>query len=246
MKKLPNKKNRFIKILIFSLTVLTILPLTTYLISYQPKSSSQLAFDDSISFDQHYGFIQEDSTIGVIYYPGGLVNSRAYARFAKSLSSSTQYSVFVTVPWFNLAISQIHLADAVKSQHPHIDTWLIGGHSLGGTAAAFYSFDHQQHIAGLFLLASYTTEQADFSSSNLAVISILASEDLVLNQSTYLAHQRYLPSNHIEVVIEGGNHGQFADYGPQRGDGVASINGLEQEAMVVHALATWFEQLILK
>ena len=246
MTKPANKKNRWIKFFILSITFLTILPFTTYLISYQSKSNAELAFEDAISFDQHYGFITEESNVGVIYYPGGLVNPKAYASFAKALSLETQYSVFVTLPWFHLAITQIDLADKVINQHSSIDTWLIGGHSLGGTAAAFYSIEHIDQITGLFLLASYTTAEADFSSTDLAVISIIASEDLVLNQTTYLLHQQYLPTTRVEVFIEGGNHAQFADYGPQRGDGFASINGLEQEAMVVHALATWFEQLILK
>jgi hypothetical protein len=241
-----NKKNRIVKILAFSLPILFILPFTTYFISYQAKPNSLQAIKEASFFDQHYGFIQEDSSVGVIYYPGGLVHPHAYASFAKALSMETHYSVFVTTPLFHLAITQIDLADKVISQHPEIITWIMGGHSLGGTAAAFYSIEHVDQITGLFLLASYTTQQADFSLTDLPVINIVGSEDLVLNQTTYLANQQYLPANRVEVIIEGGNHSQFADYGPQRGDGIASINGLEQEAMVVHALATWLEQLILK
>jgi hypothetical protein len=246
MTKTLNKKRRFLKIFILVLAILTVLPFSTYLISYQPQADSQLAYEDAEEFNQHYGFIQEGATVGVIYYPGGLVHPRAYARFARALAISTQYSVFVTSPWFNLAITQIDLADKVIHQHPDIDTWLIGGHSLGGTSAAFYTFDHVDEIKGLFLLASYTTEQADFSSTNLPVISIVGSDDLVLNQTSYLAQQQYLPTDHVEVIIEGGNHSQYADYGQQRGDGVASIDGLQQETMVVTALTTWFDQLIFE
>jgi hypothetical protein len=245
MTKPANNKKRLAKILVIIITILTILPFTSYLVSYQPKPDSQLAFQDAQQFDQHYGFILEDSKVGVIYYPGGLVHPHAYARFAKALSFTTQYSVFVTSPWFHLAITQIHLADQVMRQHPDIETWFIGGHSLGGTAAAFYTFEQLDVISGLFLLASYTTPEADFSYSNLPVISIVGSEDLVLNDSTYVTNQRYLPTNHEEVRIEGGNHSQFADYGQQRGDGVATIEGLQQETIVVHALNDWFADLIL-
>ena len=246
MTKPLNKKRRFLKIFILVLAILTMLPFSTYLISYQPKPSAILVYEDAVEFDQYYGFIQDDATVGVIYYPGGLVHPKAYARFAKALAISTEYSVFVTSPWFNLAITQIDLADQVIRQHPDIDTWLIGGHSLGGTSAAFYTIQHLDNITGLFFLASYTTEQADFSSTNLPIISIVGSEDLVLNQTTYVDHQQYLPTNHVEVIIEGGNHSQFAEYGPQRGDGVASIDGVEQETLVVTALTNWFDQLILE
>jgi hypothetical protein len=228
------------------LTMLTILPFSTYLISYQPQANAILTYEEAVEFDQHYGFVQDDATVGIIYYPGGLVHPKAYARFAKALSYMSNFSVFVTSPWFNLAITQIDLAEQVMRQHPDIDTWLIGGHSLGGTSAAFYTIDHLEKISGLFFLASYTTEQADFSSSNLPVISIVGSEDLVLNQTTYLDHQQYLPTNHVEVIIEGGNHSQFGDYGRQRGDGEASIDGDEQKTYVIIALMNWFNQLILK
>ena len=246
MTKPLNKKRRFVKIFILVLTILTILPFSTYLISYQPQASAILAYEDAVEFDQHYGFIQDEATVGVIYYPGGLVHPKAYARFANALSIASNFSVFVTAPWFNLAITQIDLADKVIRQHPNIDTWLIGGHSLGGTSAAFYTIQHLDKITGLFFLASYTTEQADFSSTNLPVISIVGSEDSVLNQATYLDHQQYLPTEHIEIIIEGGNHSQFADYGQQRGDGFASIDGIEQEVLVVTALTNWFDQLILE
>lgn len=246
MTKSVNKKKRFLKLLVFVLTILTVLPFSTYLISYQPKAGAIFAYEDAQEFDQHYGFIQENATIGIIYYPGGLVHPKAYARFAKALAVATNYSVFVTAPLFNLAITQINLADQVIRQHPDITTWWIGGHSLGGSTAAFYALEHLDVITGLFLLASYTTEQADFSSTTLPVISIVGSEDLVLNQTTYLANQPYLPPDHVEVFLEGGNHSQFADYGSQRGDGVALIDGLEQEAMVVTALANWFNQLIFE
>jgi hypothetical protein len=246
MTKPFNKKRRFLKVFILVIAILTVLPFSTYLISYQPQASAILAYEDAVEFDQHYGFIQDDATVGIIYYPGGLVHPKAYASVAKALAMASNYSVFVTSPLLNLAITQINLADKVIRQHASIDTWFMGGHSLGGTSAAFYAFDHLTEIDGLFLLASYTTEQANFASTSLPVISIVGSEDLVLNPSTYLAHQQYLPSHHVEIIIDGGNHSQFADYGPQRGDGNATIDGEEQETFVVNALATWFDQLILK
>ena len=239
-----NKKNRLIKILVILIAIIFILPFTTYLISYQAKPTSQLALKDAQSFNQHYGFIQEDSSVGVIYYPGGLVHPHAYASFAKALSMETKHSVFVTKPLFHLAITQIDLADQVINQHPEIITWIIGGHSLGGTAAAFYSINRVESVSGLFFLASYTTAEADFSMTDIPVISIIASEDLVLNESTYDAHQQYLPANHLEITIEGGNHSQFADYGLQRGDGTPLISANQQEAMVVQSLSTWFDSII--
>lgn len=246
MTKKSNKKKLLLTIFIAVVAGVILLPFSSYVISYQAKERSILAYDDATEFSQHYGFLQDHSSIGIIYYPGGLVSPQAYASFAQKLSERSSYSVFVTYPWFNLAISQIQLADSVREQHPTIQTWIIGGHSLGGTAAAFYAIDHLDQIQGLFLLASYTTQQADFSSSNLPIISIGGTNDQVLNQLTYDENRQYLSSNVSEVMIEGGNHGQFGDYGPQRGDGVATIESTVQETMIIEALTNWFQGSIFE
>jgi len=37
-------------------------------------------------------------------------------------------------------------------------------------------------------------------------------------------------------VIEGGNHAQFGYYGPQKGDGVATVSRDEQQRLTVSAI----------
>lgn len=44
------------------------------------------------------------------------------------------------------------------------------------------------------------------------------------------------------VPIEGGNHAQFGDYGPQKGDLPAAISAQEQQAQTVTAVAEFIEQ----
>jgi hypothetical protein len=39
-----------------------------------------------------------------------------------------------------------------------------------------------------------------------------------------------------EVIIEGGNHAGFGDYGVQDGDGEASLSGEEQRKITVEAV----------
>ena len=245
MTQAATKKRKILKPIFILITIVMIFPFSTYLISYQAKSPAVLAYEEAEIFEQHYGFKHDESTIGIILYPGGLVHPKAYARFAQALADESQASVFVTEPWFHLAITQIRLAEKVIQKHPHITTWMIGGHSLGGTAAAFYTHDHLDKIKGLFFLASYTTAQADFTPTSLPVISMYGSEDMVLSQASYLAAKRYLPPNHHEVMIAGGNHSQFADYGPQRGDGLATITGLEQQTIVVSELTAWTQTLLI-
>ena len=45
-----------------------------------------------------------------------------------------------------------------------------------------------------------------------------------------------LPANVTELAIEGGNHAQFGNYGPQAGDGEASIPASEQQQATAQAI----------
>ena len=43
-------------------------------------------------------------------------------------------------------------------------------------------------------------------------------------------------------VIEGGNHAQFGNYGPQEGDGTAGITAEEQQDETVRLILEWMER----
>lgn len=44
------------------------------------------------------------------------------------------------------------------------------------------------------------------------------------------------------VEIEGGNHAQFSNYGPQKGDLPATISTEEQQAQTVDAIEAFMDQ----
>ena len=45
---------------------------------------------------------------------------------------------------------------------------------------------------------------------------------------SFVESRKYYPENHIEHIIDGGNHAAFGDYGTQKGDGKASISAEDQ------------------
>ncbi|EMR73979.1 hypothetical protein MCGE09_00658, partial [Thaumarchaeota archaeon SCGC AB-539-E09] len=45
-----------------------------------------------------------------------------------------------------------------------------------------------------------------------------------------------LPFETEIVLIEGGNHAQFGEYGAQNGDGIATIGSEEQQKIVIEAI----------
>jgi len=93
------------------------------------------------------------------------------------------------------------------------------------------------------LLAAYPTESADLSASGLLVLSALGDNDLIVDDGVWQGARALLPSDTEYLLIEGGNHAGFGNYGEQPGDGAASITPTEQQAATIDAVAALLENL---
>ena len=175
-------------------------------------------------------FEPEGATTGLIFYPGGKVEHRAYIPLMEACAQQGILCVLVEMP-FNLAVLDINAADGIQVQYPQIEHWYIGGHSLGGSMAASYLEKNVEDFEGLILLGSYST--ADLSESGLEVLSIFGSKDKVMNREKYEKNKTNLPESFTEVIIEGGCHAYFGMYGLQDGDGTPTISNEDQIYMTV-------------
>ena len=173
-------------------------------------------------------FSPREPVAGLIFYPGGKVEYTAYAPLLHALAEQGMLCILVRMPC-NLAVLDINAADGLRENFPEIDTWYIGGHSLGGSMAASYVAKHTSEYTGLILLAAYSTE--DLNESGLQVISLYGTEDKVLNMEKYEENRSKLPVDIQEYVIEGGCHAQFGSYGTQAGDGTPAISGEQQRQL---------------
>lgn len=170
-------------------------------------------------------YTPENAKAGLIFYPGGKVEYTAYEPLMRACADSGLLCVLVEMP-FNLAVLDMNAADGIREQYPEIESWYIGGHSLGGSMAASYLSAHTEDFDGLILLGAYST--ADLSQTDLNVLSVYGSEDLVLNREKYDSNKVNLPADFIEIVIEGGCHAGFGLYGAQNGDGIPTLSSEEQ------------------
>lgn len=185
--------------------------------------------------DGTLAFVPNDPKAGLIFYPGGKVESEAYASLMEAFAQEDILCVLLSMP-FDLAVFDVSAADGIQAQYPDVDQWYLAGHSLGGAMAASYAADHTEDYAGLFLLAAYSTE--DLTGSGLDVVSLYGSEDLVLNMEKYQEYRANLPEDTLERVIEGGCHAYFGSYGAQDGDGIPTITNEEQiQHTVEHCLS---------
>ena len=180
-------------------------------------------------------------TTGFIFYPGGRVDYRSYAPALRDVASQGYLVVLVPAP-LNLMVFDVNAADDVFPQFPGIEHWAIGGHSLGGAMAANYLYTHPGATGGLILWASYPAESNDLSASGLQVLSIYGTLDMA-GMDAFDASRALLPPDTTWVVIEGGNHAQFGDYGFQPGDNVATISATDQQAQIVDATVAFLSQL---
>jgi predicted esterase len=165
----------------------------------------------------------------LIFYPGGHVDYRSYAPLAQKIASHG-YLVFIVRMPFSLAVFDINRADEVIAAYPDLRYWVIGGHSLGGSMAASYAKNHADKVQGLAFFASYPATSDNLSSTTLKGLSTYGSNDTVLDMDSFNETQALLPPGTIMQVIQGGNHAQFGNYGPQPGDGSATISSSDQQA----------------
>lgn len=182
-------------------------------------------------------FIPKEPVSGLIFYPGGKVEYTAYAPLMHALA---EHGILCLLPemTFNLAVLEMNAADGLTDHFPEIDTWYMGGHSLGGSMAASYLVKNPESFSGLLLCASYST--ADLRGMDIDILSIYGSEDMVLNAEKYEEYKENLPSDYTEHIIDGGCHAYFGSYGTQEGDGTPAITEKEQLTETVELICGTF------
>ena len=137
--------------------------------------------------------------------------------------------ILVEMP-FHLAIFDVNAAGDVMVQFPDIQHWYIAGHSMGGAMASQFASEYPDEVDGLLLLGAYL--YGDYPPAD--TLTVYGS----LNQSV----EDKIDYTENVVEIEGGNHAQFGNYGPQKGDLPATISAEEQQAQTVEAISDFIAQ----
>lgn len=178
-------------------------------------------------------FVPNRPTAGLVFYPGGKVQPEAYAPLMQQCAQRGILCVLLK-PTFNLAIIDMDAASGITAQFPDVTKWVIAGHSMGGVAAADYASRHADEFDAIAFLAAYPA--VDLSKFDGKVLSIVGSNDGVLNRDKYEQAHKLLPNSARELVIEGGNHAYYGNYGEQANDGQAGITRENQQAQATDAL----------
>ncbi|WP_431807512.1 alpha/beta hydrolase [Microbacterium paraoxydans] len=177
-----------------------------------------------------------DSDQGLVFIPGAKVDPWAYAAVLQGLAEQG-VTVVITRPWLNLAFFDPRGLDEFTSAAPDVESWAVGGHSLGGVRACQLAPDAD----ALVLFASYCAN--DLSGTDLPVLSVAGSEDGLSTPEKIADARPKLPADAELIEIDGASHASFGDYGPQAGDGEPTLSDEEMHAEVTDVVGGFLETL---
>lgn len=182
--------------------------------------------------------------VGFIFYTGALVDEVAYAPILRTLAEQGYPAFLLRLP-LDLAVLAPLAATRVMDQNHDMETWVVGGHSLGGTMAAMVAKLFPEDITGLVLLSSFPTPIVCNLSKldHLRAVSLWGNLDSLISRALWEGGRNQLPGDSRFIEIDGGNHAQMGYYGAQAGDTAATIPREEQQAIVVEELLGLMEAI---
>ncbi len=230
------KKNKTLKITIILILSLIIICALGFFIWANDYYHAEEMCDDMIQDDNSIKVIDNLTIVspsvpndtGIIFYPGAKVEAIAYMPLLEKLKSKGYTCVLVTMP-FNMAIFDVNAADKIFDNLPDIKYWYIAGHSMGGAMASDYASKHQDKVDGLILMGAYI--YGDYPPEKALTIYGTFNSNL----------EKDINYTQNIVIIEGGNHAQFGNYGKQKGDPDATISAEEQQVITVNAIVEFIE-----
>lgn len=173
---------------------------------------------------------------GLVLYPGARVDPRAYAAVARGIADRGHPVVVLKCP---LDLALLCGDPGPGDSSPLTASWAVAGHSLGGVQASAVV----EGKDGLVLWAAYPVDDLS-GRDDLFVTSISASHDGLATPAKVDAAKPLLPGGTEYVVVQGGVHAFFGDYGDQPGDGVPAITRGEAQEQIIDATITALEKIL--
>ncbi|OON98822.1 MAG: carboxymethylenebutenolidase [Epulopiscium sp. Nele67-Bin004] len=237
-----NQKKDKKKIVLRTLLILAILAIVGFgvyvSIYYEADEIAQAAYqqgldDGTITTQGNMTIItpERPTDTGIIFYPGAKVEAIAYIPLLQQLADEGFTVVLIEMP-FNMAIFDSNAAkDVFKvAELQDISSWYMMGHSMGGGMASNYASKNQDKVDGLLLIGAYV--YGDYPTEKALTIYGTFNDNL---------EEKIDYTDNI-VIIEGGNHAQYGNYGEQKGDPTATISDVEQQSITVDAIVDFLSK----
>ncbi|SHF78667.1 Predicted hydrolase of the alpha/beta-hydrolase fold [Fodinibius roseus] len=177
----------------------------------------------------------------LIFYPGALVDPKAYAPMARTIAKAGFKTIILKLP-YRMAFFESQQENVFQQTLEYIRSdslnrnWILGGHSRGGKLATIFTQNYSKALSGLLLVGTSHPRELDLSDLTIDVTKIYGSNDGLASEEEVNKFAMNLPPKMHRVRIAGGNHRQFAYYGYQLGDGSADISHKKQQEIMIHAI----------
>jgi hypothetical protein len=226
----------------------TVVFVTWSVLAYRASSDARAAMQGNETVavtegEHHWRFQprQEPADTGLLFFPGALVDGRAYAPLLLSVANAGYPVLLVQIPRRGVAggadgAEPLNRAVTATLGAPQVKRWVVAGHSKGAEIAARLARTTAPSIAGLVLIGS--SHPRDFSIANigLPVTRVYGTRDTVADVEKLERTKPNLPADARHVRIDGGNHSQFGSYGFQPGDWPATIGREEQQRQTLQVI----------
>lgn len=173
-----------------------------------------------------------------VFFPGALVDPRAYAPLARSVASAG-YSAFLVelprrgafggadAPELDARIRSILTSEVSRARI------VVGGHSRGAVVASRMASRNPTRLSGLVIIGSTHPRDHDLSSLGIPVTKVVGTRDGLASPDKVRRNAALLPSHTRWIWIEGGNHSQFGWYGFQPLDRRPRVDASIQRAAML-------------
>lgn len=220
---------KFIKRLLFTIIFIILSIITIFLIyslNYYKadETAKEILRKENIKIEKNIITLYPETNYntGIIFYPGAKVEYISYLPLLNKLTEQG-YVCFLPKMPLNFAFFDYNVADNIINNNPNIKNWYVSGHSLGGAMASYYTSKNLNKVNGVILVGAYVYGDIPLDKT----LVLYGSNDLILNKEK-------LKNTDNEILIKGGNHSMFGNYGHQKNDGKGTITTEEQQEITVN------------
>ena len=165
----------------------------------------------------------------LIFYPGGMVDPKAYVPLCRNIADNGIKVYLIKMPW-RLASKGFNKPKELNLFNDTTKTYILSGHSQGAKMARQFVFENPNLIDKLILIGTTHPRDISLADSKIPVMKIYGSEDGVADEKSIMENKTKLPGTTKFIKIHGANHAQFGYYGYQLGDNSAKISREKQQA----------------
>ena len=176
----------------------------------------------------------------LIFFPGALVDPRAYAPLARAVANAGYPVILVELPRrgaFGGADSP-ELESRIRSVLAEAKGGpvVVAGHSRGGVVVSQIAARNAALLSGIVIVGSSHPRDHDLSALAVPVTKIVGTRDGLASPSEVRHNAHLLPPHTRWIWIKGGNHSQFGWYGFQPLDRWPRVTASAQRATMIQGV----------